>query len=151
MGARLRFDAPLTSFARTFELRYNNPNHPDHDQVRVARDPSHLGHYTLHAVSWTVYATSKIEVVLDLETGAIVRHSDASGHDLGSARVAFPPQGDAAAYRRELASLREIVARVQAGYWLADEGFAQPALAELIGPLCYLDALDAALQAGATP
>jgi hypothetical protein len=150
MGAKLRFDAPLTSFTRTFELRYNNPNHPDYDQVRVARDPASRGHYTLRASSWTVYGTSRIAVVLDLETGEIVRQAEVSGHDLGTVRVAFPPQGDAAAFRKELAALREIVARVQAGYWLADEGFEQPALAELIGPLCYIDALDAALVKGAT-
>lgn len=149
MGAKLRFDAPLGAFAQTFELRYNNPNHPDYDRVRVARDPASRGHYTLRASSWTVYGTSRVAVVLDLETGEIVRQSEVSGHDLGTVRVAFPPQGDTAGYRKELAALREIVVRVQAGYWLADQGFEQPALAELLGPLCYVDALDAALAKGA--
>ena len=148
IGAKLRFDAPLTSFARTFELRYDNPNHPDLDQVRVARDPSSRGHYTLRAVSRTTYATSRLSVVLDLETGEIVRQADASGHDLGSARLSFPAAGDSTAYRKELATLREIVARVQTGYWLPEGGFEQSAVPELVGALCYIDALDAALRAG---
>ena len=141
---RLRFEAPLTAFARTFELRHGNPNHPDRSFAFVGRDPESR-RLVVRAEARTVYEVDRVVLLLDLETGTIERTSQASGHALGTTRIAYPPRGDAADYRAELLRLREVVARVQAGYWLPELGFEQPAVPELIGALCYLDALAASL------
>ncbi len=147
---RLRFEGSISTFEETFELSYGNPNHPDHDAVRIGLEKGASGdaksRYVLRAVSATTYGVDRMTVSLDLETGLLSSNTVMSGRDLGTKRVGFPADGgDRDEYLEYLEALREIVARVQAGHVWRDVGFETGPRAELIGPMCYLDALSAAV------
>jgi hypothetical protein len=146
---RLRFDSELTAFPDPFEIRHGNPNHPDRDTVLVGREESSDARYVIRVVSMSTYGVDRRAIELDLVSGGILKATEMSGHDLGTTRSAFPADGgDRRQYIEKVGELRTAVARVQAGWVLPEAGFDAGPRAELIGALCYLDALMGAVTEG---
>lgn len=146
----LRFDAPLSTFAADFRMRSGNPNHPDVYAIALNDSaltivPSSTGHVGLRGYASRVYGTVRTWIELDLETGVLATRT-----------VSYPPVsdvvlphpldgGDRRAYSSALRNLRELVAFVQQGNYHPEYGFTDSARSELLGALCYLDAMMDAL------